>query len=64
MLTDVFKVIVNNLFKESSYRKKKKKKKLGFKNTHNRLSILPYISLKYFFYQSFLLFSQIISLYE
>ena len=26
MLTDVFKVIVNNLFKESSYRKKKKKK--------------------------------------
>ena len=24
MLTDVFKVIVNNLFKESSYRKKKK----------------------------------------
>ena len=63
MLTDIFKVIVNNLFKESSYRKKKKKK-LGFKNTHNRLSILPYISLKYFFYQSFLLFSQIVSLYE
>ena len=62
MLTDTFKVIVNNLFKESSYRKKKKK--LGFKNTHNRLSILPYISLKYFFYQSFLLFSQIVSLYE
>ena len=63
MLTDTFKVIVNNLFKESSYRKKKKK--LGFKNTYNRLSILPYISLKYyFFYQSFLLFSQIISLYE
>ena len=61
MLTDTFKVIVNNLFKESSYRKKKK---LGFKNTHNRLSILPYISLKYFFYQSFLLFSQIVSLYE
>ena len=52
MLTDVFKVIVNNLFKESSYRKKKKKK-LGFKNTHNRLSILPYISLKYFFLSIF-----------
>ena len=50
MLTDVFKVIVNNLFKESSYRKKKKKKKLGFKNTHNKLSILPYISLKYYFF--------------
>ena len=48
MLTGVFKVIVNNLFKESSYRKKKKK--LGFKNTHNRLSILPYISLKYYFF--------------
>ena len=49
MLTDTFKVIVNNLFKESSY-KKKKKKKLGLKNTHNILSILPYISLKYYFF--------------
>ena len=54
MLTGVFKVIVNNLFKESSYRKKKKK--LGFKNTHNRLSILPYISLKYYFFINFFYF--------
>ena len=28
MLTGVFKVIVNNLFKESSYREKKKKTRL------------------------------------
>ena len=47
MLMDVFRVIVNNAFKESF---NGKIKKLGFKNTHNRLSILPYILLKYYFF--------------
>ena len=53
MLMDVFRVIVNNPFKESF---NGKRKKLGFKNTHNRLSILPYISLKYYFFINFFYF--------
>ena len=53
MLTDAFRVIVNNPFKECF---NEKRKKLGFKNTHNRLSILPHISLKYYFFINFFYF--------
>ena len=50
ILMGAFRIMVNNSFKESF---DGKRKNYVSKNTHNRLSILPYISLKYYFFINF-----------
>ena len=63
ILMGAFRIMVNNSFKESFDGKMVnnpfkesfdgKRKNYVSKNTHNRLSILPYISLKYYFFINF-----------